>query len=327
MDAWTHYNFDYRITLLLLAHCAALILGGPRWLHPIILYDAPARGVRAFLSALEVKLNRPERSSQVRKLRGRMVLWFGISVSAVCGLCLMYLSAVTQWGWAIEMLLLAYIMPIRAAHAPVTALKEAIAQKNLQAVYAIASGLPTCTTSPKDVYGALRAAMMYSAELIPRYVIIPALFYLLAGLAGALIYRLLTLWIDRFTHSHQLSYSASALLWSRMLSAIPYQLAAIVQWLALAFVPKASAPRAASAFAVNNKGALGCKLSAYGLHLTLGGAGLKDSYGHYGMWIGYKDAGKARVSVNDLSRALVWNGYTIALWMLIIMVIAAIRLQ
>ena len=274
MDALTHYSFDYRITLLLLAHIVALIIGGPRWLHHIILYDAPAKAVRVFLSVVEIKLNRLERSNKIRKLRGRVVLWFSILLCVLCGVSMMYLSDVTQWGWALEMLVLAYILPLRAAHAPLLEIKQAFAQKNAEAVLTAVNGLPSCTSEQKDIHGAVRASMMYSAEIIPRYVIIPAILYLITGIAGALVYRLLTLWIDRFTHPHQLSYSASALLWSRIISVLPYQFASIVQWLALAFVPKASIVRASSAFASGKKGALACKLSAYGLGLVLGGAGL-----------------------------------------------------
>ncbi len=327
MDAFTSYDFDFRITLLLLAHIIALIIGGPRWLHHIILYDLPARLWKRFLSALEQKLNRVGRTTRAKSVRGRIVFYFAATLCFVLGFAIMSLSVMTEWGWGVELIILAYLLPARASLLVLLELKEGIAQKDAKKTYACANTLPTVVTEQKDIYGALRGAISYAAECIPRYVIVPALLYMLTGIIGVLIYRLMSIWSDMFSQSQHISYSKTAHLWTRIVSFIPYHLACIISWLALAFVPKASVPNAAQAFSGSLKGALAVKLAAYGFGLTLGGVGLKDSYGHNKTWVGSRADGRAKVTVNDLSRAIVWNAYSLAVWMVALMVIAAFRLQ
>lgn len=327
MDAFTSYDFDFRITLLLLAHIIALLIGGPRWLHHIILYDVPAQLWKKILSVLELKLNRPERSACAKTVRGRIVFYVALLACIITAIAVTSLSTFTKWGWGLELALLVYLLPSRASLLILLEIKQAVSEKDAQKTYALTYTLPTVVTKQKDIYGALRGALAFAAECIPRYVIVPALLYMGGGIIAVLIYRLMTLWADRFTNPHQQAYSASARFWTYIISFIPYHVACIVSWLALAFVPKASVSKASQAFSATHKGALAVKLAAFGFGLTLGGVGLKDSLGHYQTWVGNKDTGKAKVTINDLSRLIVWNAYSLALWIVILMVIAALRLQ
>lgn len=321
MDALTAYTLEHRLFVLVLASYLALIIGGPRWLHHVTLYDVPAKLWRGFVSGAERRMNRAQRTKQARRFRGRLVFALLVGITLALAGVIVMMSMTTSWGWYAELVVLAYLLPIRAACLPLQELRGALAKKELRRSEDIAATLPTLNDLPADKHTAIRASIGYLAECLPRYVIVPSLYYLLLGLPGLMLCRLLTLIGDLFPIQQHRAFTGFAYKLTKFLFMIPVQLATFLMWVALMFVPKASPSNALKAFQHQVAGALPVKLTAYGMDYTLGGVGVHDSIGHHSAWIG---EGRAKLELQDLNRCLVWYLYSAALWLLVITALVAI---
>ncbi len=322
MEALAQYTFEHRLFILMLASYLALLIGGPRWLHHMVLYDMPARLWRAFISGAEQKLNRDNRTKTVRRFRGRLLFLLLFAVTLAVSIALVLAMVTTSWGWYVELAVVAYLLPLRASMLTPLDLKRALIAKDKEKIRTLAGQLPTLSDDPTDGHTAIRAAIGYSAESLPRYVIVPSLYYLVLGLPGLLLCRLLTMLADMFPIQHYRAFVGMPYLIGKLLFTIPIHLASLLMWCALLFVPHARVNGGLKAFQHQRAGAVPVKLAAYGLGYALGGAYVHDSMGHYGAWV--NEDGKARLETKDLTRTLLWYAYSAAIWVLVITALAAL---
>jgi adenosylcobinamide-phosphate synthase len=324
-----HYAWDDRLFMLIIGQFVALLIGAPRWLHTLIMYDAPSRIWRSTLMGIAVRLNRPNRPHADRKMRGRFVLWVLSLLVIIIGMGVVMLTIHTRYGWLVECIFIAYLIPIRACILPILEAKQAWKQKKLTALPALLRGCTDRDTEVMDVYGLVRVAVTYSAVAFPRYAVAPAMWYLALGVSGLFVCRLITCLADMLPPSHvrTRAFATSIHRADIFLQMIPVRLALLIQWSALLFVPNASVVHAAGAWTQKNAEPsitthnLPIRLAAYGLDVSLGGDYRVGSVVRPEPWIG---TGRAKLSSKDLSRCVIWYGVSVLIWMAIITGIATL---
>jgi adenosylcobinamide-phosphate synthase len=318
--AWLYYNLDDRIFLLALASYVALLIGGPRWLHAVMGYDAPARYWRNFLRVIEARLNRPQRHVLDRLWRGKLVLIIALLIACIAGCVCVALTSLTPYGWVFEVCVAAYLMPIRAGLSSVIETQRMIKQKKLVKIPELLQPITDTDVLAADGHMLIRIAVAHTAIYLPRYVIAPAFWYILLGMPALMVCRLLSCLSDLFPQSHKRyrSFANAAHFWDKAMQLVPVRFSMIILWLGVFFVPKGRVRQVVQAFtrqpaepAITTRN-LPVRFAAYAFGWSLAGPRPVDGVIRPDSWIGN---GKARLDNTDLSRALLWAGCNVGLWL------------
>ncbi len=318
-----HYSLSDRLFLLVLSQYLAVLTGGPRVLHVMTGYELPAHGWRAVLGGMEKRLNRMNRPPQDRKARGRLVIGSGAAFLLCLGAGFVVLTNHTKYGWYAELIILAYLIPLRTAILPDLEILSACRRKRFSEIPPVLQPLTDKDLARLDGHGLIRETLTHTARVLPRYVVAPSFWYVLGGLPLLLVCRFFSMASDMFplTHPRTRAFAASAHFWDNLFQALPARFALILMWPALLFVPSASAREATRAWtrlpseAKISTTNLPVRLAAYGLRISLGGPGDTGGIHRPEPWIGQ---GKAKLVSSDLTRALIWYGCCGLLWLVCI---------
>ncbi len=315
---------EYRLLLLVASSLGAIMIGLLYPLHRMLGYHLPAQMVRGAVSFAEKRLNRQHRSVADRRSRGRLIVMVFTALSLVISGAVWWASVWMPWGWYLELASLIYLLPYTTCLSPILIARKALQRKDYSAMARALQRISANDLEQADGHMYIRVAITYLARALPRYVIAPSLWYLLAGLPGLFLCRLLSFMSDMMpaSHPHYRAFSAAAHFWDRMMQAIPVRLAMPLLWIGLIFVPRASLGKALQAFstpkaaeAPSNTRTLPLRLAAYGLHISLGGTRMVGGISRPDPWIG---DGKARLDKSDLSRCLLWVVCSIGLYFTVI---------
>lgn len=245
MDFALH-TFADRVFLLALALSAALLLGGPRRFHRLLLLDAPGRAGRRFLLALERKLNRKGRSKATRRWRGVAALLAVLLLCGVLGAGVGIFSALSPWGVVLEVLLMALLLPMRPALEDAASVLAAAHGKDKTALYAQTAVFARRDEAVTDAHTALRVTVEYLALHLSRRVVAPAVWYMALGLPGMLAVTALGV-IDRAFGSKAPAY-APFMAWiaglDRLMQLVPARMTALLLVLASILAPGCNPGRA-----------------------------------------------------------------------------------
>jgi adenosylcobinamide-phosphate synthase len=313
--------FNDRLFLLVLGHFAALVVGSmPHWLHSLLLYDAPAKCCYRVLSFLERRLNRSNRPASDRTVRGRLILWLMALLAVGIGAVFSLLTLHTHYGWYGELVVITYLVPLRACIQPAFDIKRLRKDKKLPLIPAVLSPWTDADTEGADGYALLRITVTHLARALPRYVIAPSCWYLVLGLPGLMLCRLVTLCADMFPHTHARyrAFSLSMHRWDRFFHVVPTRLAVLAMWPGLLCVPQSSVRQAVQAFtrkpaeAPVTTATLPVRLAAYGLGISLGGPYVAGGIHRPEPWIG---SGRAMLTMKDISRTLIWYSASAVIWL------------
>lgn len=289
----------------LLILCALLVnavFGGPRRLHEALglgrLTRLPAHGVRD----VERRLNRENRSSKARRIRGWIVVGFVVFSCIVFGRLLGWIfQGNMQAG---EVALLAFLLPFRSSLDTAGAIRKELRAHHLNAARQVLEHTAWRHHPKLDDHGLARAAIEILAVHFSEKIVAPVLFYILFGLPGFFVSRMVYIMQEtlvRPTESEQaFGYGARKLHY--LLHYIPARVTALLWICAAIFIPSATIGDSASQI---SKGLLGespqdiALLSASSvLHVGLGGP--MSAYMHEG-WVG---PGTARIGDADIKRAM-----------------------
>jgi adenosylcobinamide-phosphate synthase len=257
----------------------------------------PGHGIRD----IERRLNREHRSIKARVVRGWIFTLFALFACIVFGLLL---SWILQGNLrSVEMLLLACMLPSRSSWDMASGIRKALRANDLNAARQVLSYSVWKHHAKLDDHGLARAAIEILAVHFSEKIVAPVLFYILFGLPGFFISKIIYLMQEtllRPTESEQAFAQASHRL-HYMLHYIPARVSALLWVCASIFVPSASFYE--SAEQVKN-GLWGEKpqdvallAAASVLRLSLGGT--LSAYMHEG-WVG---AGTVRAGEADIKRA------------------------
>ncbi len=290
-----------RALLILCALLVNALFGGPRSLHEWLglgrLTRMPAQGVRD----IERRLNRENRSSKARVIRGWVVAWFAVFACIAFGMLLSWIfQGDMQFG---EVLLLAFLLPFRSSWNMASAIRRYLRANNLQAARQVLEHTAWRHHAKLDDHGLARAAVEILAVHFSEKIVAPVLFYILFGLPGFFISRIIYIMQEtlvRPTESEQ-AFAHGAKRLHYILHYVPARITALLWICAAIFIPSAQFGDSAAQI---SKGIFGespqdvSLLSAASvLNVALGGP--TSAYMHEG-WVG---PGTARVSDADMGRA------------------------
>jgi adenosylcobinamide-phosphate synthase len=275
---------------------APLLRRGWRW-QPLIAID------RA-VAWCDAKLNRPDRGTWGRRVRGALALIAMICIAGVIGAILDRIGARDALMAFIVLLVLTALIDQREAHDALRRVETALAAGDRMAAEAALARLSTRDPVHLDDHGLARAAIEARAGRFARRGVAPILAYALFGLAGPAVWWVI-LAFERRVGGGDPTYQAFG--WATRQAAwlatlLPDRLAGLL--VGLAALPVAGAtPAGAFRTLLSAPGRQWAAAAAAGaLQLALGGPRRYAARVVQAPWLG---TGRARVESADVARARV----------------------
>lgn len=182
-------EFDERLVALAIAIVIDAMLGDPGWLwsripHPVV-WAGHAIG------ALDAWLNRPADTARQRRLIGLVTVVVLILLVGAIGWALSALLAASGVGIALEAFVVAVLIAQRSLYDHVADVARGLEQGGVAGGREAVAHIVGRDPNSLDEAGVVRAAIESTAENFADGVVAPALWYLIAGLPGILVYKLI----------------------------------------------------------------------------------------------------------------------------------------
>lgn len=282
------------------------IIGDLKWLfravpHPVVL-------IGKLIGFLDKKLNREDRSSNNRMIRGAIVSCFVISLSSIVGFGLNKLAEFIPYFWIFNIFLVSVLLAGRSLFSYVGAVASGFKKSGLEGGREAVSHIVGRNPKTLDKHGVVRATIESLAENFADGVVAPAFWFLIFGLPGILAYKTINTldsMIGYRTKRHK-DFGMFAARLDDLVNWVPARISGILIVIAAFFLPKSNPFRAAKIMWEDSKkhaspnagwpeGAM-----AGAFNWALGGprqypGGVKE-----GAWIGQ---GKARLEPDHISKA------------------------
>lgn len=257
----------------------------------------PALGIRE----VERRLNRENRSSEERVVRGWVFIVFSVIACIAFG---MLIDWILEDEWKIvEIFLLAAMLPLRSTWATASTIRRALQMGQLNAARRVLEGTVWKHHARLDQHGVARAAIEVIAVHFSEKIVAPIIYYLIFGLSGFFISRLIYLMQEtlvRPTESEQ-AFAEAAHKVHFYLHYLTARITAGLWLIAAIFIPSADVKDATQQVIYGFFGETPQDIALLGagavLKLSLGGP--TSAYVHEG-WIG---AGTAKATSVDIKRA------------------------
>ncbi len=317
------HSLSDRLTILLLAVSVSLLFGGPLWLHRFLFLHKPAEWAHQLFDWLERKLNRKNRSASTRKARGFIVVVFIFLICLNIGGFIGRLAISTQWTIAFEILMVAYLMPVRHSYERASEIRKALhdgkKKESLEAVIALGRR----DNENMDQHTKIRVTIEYLAKQFSDRTVAPAFWYLVGGLPGMLFLAAMNVMDEQVGNRHKdkAPFGAFAARMDDLLQLLPSRLAGILLSISAIFSPSGNPARALSgmvkgsaAMQSPNSGApIGAVAGALGISL----AGPRR-YMDVAIDDGWIDCGTARIGLKKLREAqYLYASANIVFWLLV----------
>jgi adenosylcobinamide-phosphate synthase len=227
----------YPLLLLLMAlvldPLAGAILGdrspleSPRWL-----------ALRA-AGWFDRRLNRLNRSGQVRAARGLAVTILFVVAALATGLAATLVTRLVPYGWGIELALIVGALGMGAPWSRMRETANALELGGLEAGREAVRGLTGRQVCSLDEYGVVRVAIEGAADALGRRVVAPSLWYLLLGLPGLAVWIAgdALAWVIGGGGARHDRFGQAAARLHAVLCFVPARLGAVLIVLACPFVP------------------------------------------------------------------------------------------
>lgn len=323
-DIYLH-SFSDRLLLLMLALYVSVLCGGPLALHRFLLLDKPAALLRGLLAAAGRKLNRTQRSDTTRRLRGFLLVAVALVVGLGVGVLTGKIAETTRWSVVFEVVLVAYLLPMRASFDLIRELRRLLHEKSNEGASQLAASLGGRDEAPRDRHSMIRAGIEYLALQFSTRIVAPVFWYIMLGLP-ALIFVVALAVMDQLFGSRAKAYAAfgsTAARLDALAQLIPARISVLLLALAAVFSPGCNPARALKGAATGgtktvspNRGViLGAVAGTLGI--TLAGPRTSLGWAIRDEWI---DFGPARVLPVHLARML--HLYAGAVGLLLLLVTA-----
>lgn len=176
-----------RLLLALVALVLNALLGGPLRYYRALGVPSLARLLDAPIRMAEKKLNREHRSDAERKTRGVMLLTAAIGVAMLAGDYVGEYTAKTSYGPAVEIFLLALLLPLRSYFDEVLYVARALERQELEASRKAVREMAERNIGQLDTHAIARAAIEALAKNFTHRVCTPLLGYVIFGLPGLFV--------------------------------------------------------------------------------------------------------------------------------------------
>lgn len=312
-----------RLSTLLFALLLVLLLGGPLRFYRALSLTRIGGLFPAFIRQLEAKLNRKHRSSRERQMRGAIIVFLMMSCAMYVGTLLERLPASFE-TLLLHIFILAVFIPARALLDQVLDLARLLSRSGTDIAAARNALGPAARrdVTTLDMHGIARASIENLAIRFTEHVISPAFWYLIFGIPGVLMVRVIasmhrTIGI---ASPRLKDFGWCTALFARMIHFIPSRITAILLCLASFFSPLSYPGRAwrtmfaqSSGFILSYVG-LPVAAMAGALKLSLGGPRKVENTVIEDGWIG---DGTPKATVRDMKRALILYALSTSLLMLL----------
>ncbi|MBI1245023.1 MAG: cobalamin biosynthesis protein CobD [Alphaproteobacteria bacterium] len=305
---WILPSPSYEPMLVLLAALALdAVLGEVRWLSGRI--GHPVQWIGRLISALELRLNRPQRSPRARRVRGAIVVAIVVLLAAAVAIAVTAFARTRVWGWALEAFVVSLLIAQRSLYDHVADVARALDREGLAGGRIAVARIVGRDPESLDLHGVARAAIESLAENFSDAVVAPVFWYALFGLPGLAFFKAASTLDSMIGHRNEryLDFGRYAARLDTAMNFLPARLSALLVALAALVSPGArpwGAARTAIADARKHRSVnAGWPEGAFAGALDLAIAGPRR-YGSLVVddpWIG---SGRARATIADMRRAL-----------------------
>lgn len=221
--------FELQLTasVLLVAIAIDAVIGDPDWLwrrlpHPVVLMGK-------IIQLLDEALNRAQDTATVRRIKGIAALVVIIAIAGGIGFGVRLLSDFAPLAIILELLVVAMLLAQRSLYEHVDRVRAAFAIGGLAAARKAVAMIVGRDPETLDEAGVCRAAIESTAENFSDGIVAPAFWYLVAGLPGLLIYKMVNTADSMIGHRNE-KYEAFGWAAARLddvLNLVPARLSAV----------------------------------------------------------------------------------------------------
>jgi adenosylcobinamide-phosphate synthase len=283
------------------------LLGDPAWLwrrlpHPVTLMGR-------MIAALEASLNPSALPFAARRMRGALALALFVATAGAAGALLAWLCATIPGGIVLEVIAIAVLLAQKSLRDHVAAVASGLEAGGISGGRAAVALIVGRDVAALDASGVARAAIESAAENFSDAVVAPAFWYLLLGLPGLLVYKIVNTADSMIGHRSEryAAFGWAAARLDDLLNLVPARLAALLIAAAAALMGCS----ARNAIAVAWRDAASHKspnagwpeaATAGALDLALGGPRRYGELAVDGAWLNRR--GRAEAGVADIHSAL-----------------------
>ena len=230
--------------LLLLALLVDSVVGDLRPVFRVVPH--PVTVVGAAAGWLERRLNRAQRSTRARGVRGLLVTAVLTAAAAALGWAIAMGAAMLEYGAVIELSVVVVLVAQRSLFDHVRAVGRALKRDGVDGGRAAVRHIVGRDPQSLDEHGVARAAIESLAENFADGVVAPAFWYLLFGLPGLLAYKTVNT-LDSMVGHRSPRYAAFGAVAARLddaMNLVPARLAGAMIAVAALFAPQGRPGRA-----------------------------------------------------------------------------------
>ena len=232
------------LVLLLLALVLDAAVGGMGPVFKVLPHPVALLG--RLIGLFDGKLNRPQRSSMDRALRGAITVIFVCTVAGFVGFGVQWLTFHHDFGWLVELFLLTTLLAQRELYAAVRRVAVALNTFGVESARTAVSHIVGRDPAYLDEHGVARAGIETLAENFSDGVVAPVFWYVLFGFPGLLIYKAVNT-LDSMIGYRNEQYAAFGFTAAKLddvLNLIPARLAGLIIAIAATMSPRANPLRA-----------------------------------------------------------------------------------
>ena len=301
------YGSDTLFAVLCAAFLLELIVGGLPGFRQVL--GLPRTATMYLARRADRRLNRLKRSKRSRAARGALLVLAMLPLAGIAGLYAAEFCRSVADGWLIEAMFVATCVGLQRPVATAGALRRAMTRKGIEQARSVLGRAVTYETDASDEHALARGSVELFAVRLCDGLVGPVFWYLIAGLPGLFVYRVVTALADELTHPTEkhAAFGAMAGAMDRLMNLVPAPVSALLIVVATLFAPTA---RPLAAIRGMFGGAAAGRLPREGwtqgavagaLGLSLSGPRRLDGVSSRGSWIG---DGRARANTTDIVRAM-----------------------
>jgi adenosylcobinamide-phosphate synthase len=276
---------------------------------PVAGLPHPVRVVGRLVGLFDRKLNRDDRSEADRRARGIVLVVIVCSLAGSAGAVVDWLSRHVPLAWLLELGLMISLLAQRSLFLHVRRVGEALRKGGIEGGRAQVAHIVGRDVRELDEHGVARAAIESCAENFSDAVVAPTLWYVLFGLPGMLVYKVINTMDSMigYRSDRYLAFGWAAARLDDVVNLIPARLAGLYLAGAAFVVPHADPARGLRTM-IRDAGKHRSPNAGWPEAAMAGALGLSlAGPRHYpgvvvdGPWIG---DGTARATPRDITRAL-----------------------
>jgi adenosylcobinamide-phosphate synthase len=189
------YGRDYLFVVLCAALALEFLVGGLPGFRQVLSFP---RTISIFLAhRVGRRLNRQNRSTSSRRMRGALLVFVLVPLSAIFGLHAAEFCRSLADGWIVETVLVAMCVGLQR---PFCAVRCALARKSLERARYTLGRVVDYETDNIDEHGLAHGSVEIFAVRLCDSLVGPVFWYVIAGLPGVFVYCVTTALADALSH-------------------------------------------------------------------------------------------------------------------------------